>query len=142
MELTYSTYSIKSYINTYFSHYAGLRKKISILLPFLRTNVLVVDFFPLVNAKCKLHYSLPEVKTRGTAGHQCQTESRLRIAGLRYSLFPSNHCIFLSSTDLSVLPHRRFPLHTSNHPHILLPTSTSPPGLVRVTSSSQRFIQL
>lgn len=98
--------------------------------------------FPLVNAKCKLHYPLPGAKMRGTAGHQCQTESRLRIAGLRYPLFLSNHCIFLPSTNFPVLPHRRFPLHTFNHPRILLPTSTSPPGLVRVTSSSQRFIQL
>lgn len=55
----------------------------------------------LINVKCRLHYLLLEATTRGTAGHQCQTESRLRIAGIRYLLFPSNHCIFLSSLPTS-----------------------------------------
>lgn len=42
----------------------------------------------------------------------------------------------LTTAFFSLLSPRHFPPRTSNHPRILLPTSTSPPGLVRVTSSS------
>lgn len=111
-----------------FSYYNGSREEVHI--PGRTSSP---SWFLRVNVKCGLHYPLLEPKTRGTAGVNVKQKAGcVQLARGIYSFLPLTPR-FSPCVSSHTFPVAVFSFH---HPHILLPTATNPPGLVRVTSGS------